>query len=176
VLSLFWFSSIPSLVIPRQMVGQYLSIMLQPLSSTSFLIHNSLSYHSALFVYCCLLLLPMARTTASNGKPQSRQSVFQPRFEQSAEHKSSRANLLGDCICIVWATNMVQQTTKIKNTLLLCPALKNFYFLNIFKIESNHPVLIKGTESGCGVGKQEWYPLPVTYSYPTQVVIHDHVD
>jgi hypothetical protein len=29
--SLFWFSSIPSLVIPRQMLGQYLDIMLQHL-------------------------------------------------------------------------------------------------------------------------------------------------
>jgi hypothetical protein len=44
------FSSIPSPVIPRQMLGQYLDTMLQPLSSTSFLIHNSLSYHSTLFV------------------------------------------------------------------------------------------------------------------------------
>jgi hypothetical protein len=51
VLSLFWFSSSPSLVIPRQMLGQCLDIMLQPLSSTSFLIHSSLSYHSALFAY-----------------------------------------------------------------------------------------------------------------------------
>jgi hypothetical protein len=38
---------------PRQMLGQYLDVMLQPLSCTSFLNHNSLSYHSALFVYWC---------------------------------------------------------------------------------------------------------------------------
>jgi hypothetical protein len=61
MLSPFWFSSIPTPVIPRQMLGQYLDTMLQPLSSTSFLIHNSLSYHFALFV-------PVAQTTASNGR------------------------------------------------------------------------------------------------------------
>jgi hypothetical protein len=38
-------------------------------------------------------MLPVAWTTASNRKPQSRQSVFHPRFEQRAEHKSSLSQL-----------------------------------------------------------------------------------
>jgi hypothetical protein len=115
VLSLLWFSSIPSLGIPRQMLGQYLDIMLQPLSSTSFLIHNSLSYHSALFVYwfCQWLWLQHLMETLSHD------SLYSSRDLNKVLNTSQAwANLLGDHICIVWATNMVEQTTtKIKNTL-----------------------------------------------------------
>jgi hypothetical protein len=90
VLRLFWFSWIPSLVIPRQMLGQYLDIMLQPLSSTSFLMHNSLSYHSALFVYWCCQWLGLQHLMENLSQDKS---VFQPRFEQSVEHKSSLSQL-----------------------------------------------------------------------------------
>jgi hypothetical protein len=68
-----------------------LVLSLFSLPSTSFLIHISLSYHSALFVYWCCQ--GNEWLTEKHGKPQSQQSVFQPRFEQSAEHKSSLSQL-----------------------------------------------------------------------------------
>jgi hypothetical protein len=49
--------------------------------------------------------------TGKHGKPQPK---FQPIFEQGLNTSQAWANLLDDSKGIVWATNMVEQTTKKK--------------------------------------------------------------